>query len=320
MDRYVEVIERQMEWLGNWASDWGERAAMQIALQKRAAGDTSVTPRIIRRQVMKQLQYGQAFYVSASMCDVLRAMAASMPAAVMADDTMPSIYGFVWLGKSLPLPPVQGVTEEEQREYGLALRAFSWERIVHTTGPFRPSEERPWSQEIVDALNATAMHIYHDRDLEAGQTGYNGELLWPDGDSWSGWQPKTDQSWGKVDAREAAEMERRYILALFVLLRQRILVTSQHRPDRAARKRLERAGYEHEPLVRVVELRRKEVRDREHETHADVDWACRWVVGGHWHRYHTREGLQPRWISPYLKGPNDKPLKPPRAKVFAVVR
>ena len=73
-------------------------------------------------------------------------------------------------------------------------------------------------------------------------------------------------------------------------------------------------------MVRVVELRQREYqqRDESHDTH--TEYTCQWLVRGHWHQYHTRDGLQPRWVSPYVKGPSDKPLKAPTITAYEVVR
>lgn len=105
-------------------------------------------------------------------------------------------------------------------------------------------------------------------------------------------------------------------------LEQRIMVPSVQPVERHARKRMEREQWLHEPLVRVVELRRKQAPSQPDGEHTAVDWACQWVVRGHWRQqwYPSLKDYQPRWIMPYVKGPEDKPLKPPRAKIFAVVR
>lgn len=75
-------------------------------------------------------------------------------------------------------------------------------------------------------------------------------------------------------------------------------------------------------VVRVVELRRKQAKAEHSGEHDAVDWSHQWIVSGHWRQqwYPSLNANRPRWIMPYVKGPEDKPLKPPRAKVFAVVR
>jgi len=43
----------------------------------------------------------------------------------------------------------------------------------------------------------------------------------------------------------------------------------------------------------------------------DVEWSYRWVVSGHWRNQFrpSHKDHYPKWIMPYLKGPEDKPLK-----------
>lgn len=105
-------------------------------------------------------------------------------------------------------------------------------------------------------------------------------------------------------------------------LAQKILVSPGQSAERHVRRRLERQGFDHEPVVRVVELRRKQAKSDHAGEHEAVDWSHQWIVSGHWRQqwHPSLNTHQPRWIMPYVKGPEDKPLKPPRAKVFAVVR
>jgi hypothetical protein len=132
--------------------------------------------------------------------------------------------------------------------------------------------------------------------------------VWEDGDRWLA----TAESPNRGLAR--------FVAAFFAFVQQRILVGTTRRVlNRAARRRIART-LPIEPLVRVVELRRRAYTPREASEHEPAEWSCQWVVRGHWHRYHTREGLQPRWVNPYVKGPDDKPFKAPRATVYEVVR
>jgi hypothetical protein len=103
---------------------------------------------------------------------------------------------------------------------------------------------------------------------------------------------------------------------------QRILAYSSVQVERHVRKRVARAGWEPSRLVRVVKLRRKEQMADARKTGEPADWSCQWVVRGHWRQqfYPRQQHNRPIWITPYVKGPEDKPLKPPRATVFAVVR
>lgn len=112
------------------------------------------------------------------------------------------------------------------------------------------------------------------------------------------------------------------LYASLAFIRDRIVTTPARVVERHVRRRLAREGYHHEPLVRVVELRRKAAHSEHAGESESVEWSHQWIVSGHWRQqwYPSLDTTQPRWIMPYVKGPEDKPLKPPRAKVFAVVR
>lgn len=52
-----------------------------------------------------------------------------------------------------------------------------------------------------------------------------------------------------------------------------------------------------------------------------VDWSCQWLVRGHWRKRAERYGPgDPFYVSPYLKGPDDKPFRAPREAVYLVKR
>lgn len=110
--------------------------------------------------------------------------------------------------------------------------------------------------------------------------------------------------------------------ALGLFVQQRILISSHTRAERHSRKRLERLGWDQNPVVRVIELRKKQARISHAVEPVEAEWSCQWIVRGHWRQqYYPSKNLnQPVWITPYVKGPENKPLRPPRATVFAVVR
>jgi hypothetical protein len=75
--------------------------------------------------------------------------------------------------------------------------------------------------------------------------------------------------------------------------------------------------------IQIVYLRRRE----QHPTLQDgssnpVDWSCQWLVQGHWrNQYHpSDQSHKPAFIQSYVKGPEDKPFKPPSPRIFAAVR
>ncbi len=116
----------------------------------------------------------------------------------------------------------------------------------------------------------------------------------------------------------------RFIGAGSALLRQRLLVAeSAQAQPRAERRRLARSGADLSRL-HVIRLRKaaSQPRPASDETQA-VEWSHRWFVRGHWTQqpYGPQQSLRrAQWIMPYIKGPEDKPLKAEAARVFAVNR
>lgn len=130
-----------------------------------------------------------------------------------------------------------------------------------------------------------------------------------------------------------AYLAARELMAGGLWLNQRIMVTANAPVERHVRKRAAKTLGRNVDQVRVVHLRRTErltsSGDREvpatKPESVDLaghrDWAYQWAVRGHWrHQYYrSLDTHQVIWIDPYVKGPEDKPLKPSKT-VFAVIR
>lgn len=98
------------------------------------------------------------------------------------------------------------------------------------------------------------------------------------------------------------------ILTTWLLMAQPLASSEQIEPDRAAKKRLRRAGHEPAP-VRVIELRRPKVTGIE-PGESGRSYSHRWITRGHWRQqwYPAREVHRPVWIAPHVKGPEGAPL------------
>jgi len=110
---------------------------------------------------------------------------------------------------------------------------------------------------------------------------------------------------------EAAKTATAWIVAANAFCRQRLVSLSASQPGRGTRKRLkaERLEYLIRP-VNVVILRAMDRIDADQAESSGVYWNCRWLVNGHWrNQFHpSTGGHTPTWISPYVKGPADKPF------------
>jgi len=144
-----------------------------------------------------------------------------------------------------------------------------------------------------------------------------------------------DEMFGHLESNDAmTEFDRvaTNIIGAFLLwINQKILVTeSSADAHRAAKRRVELLMQSvpdgqriHVSEVKVVTLRAiKRVKVREGEEPEPVDWSCRWMVRGHWrNQWYPSLGIhQAKFIGSYIKGPEDKALRLPKAQLFTVVR
>lgn len=120
-----------------------------------------------------------------------------------------------------------------------------------------------------------------------------------------------------------------FFLAACVWLEQEIIEVVEHRVPRQQRRQLEREHkFEKNSLggVKVIALRRKRRLVEgpvEPSDHKQREYNWQWEVEGHFRNQPHGPGRQLRkviYITPYVKGPDDKPLKPKAEKVFAVIR
>ena len=98
------------------------------------------------------------------------------------------------------------------------------------------------------------------------------------------------------------------LLTTWLLMKQPLAEDAEVQPDRAARRRLRRAGHEPAP-VRVIELRRPKTSGHAN-SESNREYHHRWITRGHWRQqWHPKRQLhRPVWIAPHIKGPEGAPL------------
>lgn len=289
---YSEALEQQVRLL-RWCESPDGRRLFEFLDGKMARGEDFVGVSV--RDLAKiSLANGDSYYCSGPITQVVRQSGATLPLDYALHRSLaPGRDGFIWLSA-----PLQGPGPG-----GSQTRAVSWST----------------------AMDCILLMVWTDM-AGLGRVGTVPTSVYP-------WR------WGealKVVTQEAEDLSPsksppfaspletfQFIGALFLFIQQRIFSPSVQRAERHAISRLERDGWTHEPLIRVVELRRKANQGKASEDDPKaIAWTHQWVVSGHWRQqpYPSKDTTQPIWIMPYVKGPGDKPLKPPRAKVFAVVR
>lgn len=147
-----------------------------------------------------------------------------------------------------------------------------------------------------------------------------GRSDWPIGDS------LVTEPWPMPATELASAMEdRRLIAALWsLLLTDGVTARTVERADRPTGRRTQREGMTRELAdVQVVTLRRpRHAPPDDHEPGAHREYSHRWIVRPHYRLQPYGPGRTQRrliLIGPYVKGPEDKPLKTP-TRVTAWVR
>ena len=310
---YAEALEQQVRnW--RWVSAPGNRAFVRKVLAD-ATGTT-------QRFVADELERADPYYWTGQFCDLLNAMVnrdgwRTMPPLTLRPELLPGSAGFFWFENALGLPPMQSPELAGRPGFGpdglveRDLSALSWTAYVDHRGR-EGLHLTAWCSIRADQGRVYPMH----------------RALWPYGTTQ---EQAASESVGTpaVELRDDPAIYTRHVLlsylaAAFALLDQKLLTAPQEQADRAARKRVEREGWTQQPLIRVVELRRRvhAAPGGEENDTQPVEWSCQWMVRGHWRQQYfpKSQDHRPLWILPHVKGPEDKPLKAPRATIFAVVR
>jgi hypothetical protein len=283
--RYSAALEEQLRWL-RW-----------LRLEKSTGGPEWASQRIDYTE--QALEFGETFYWSSQVQDIIDSVSHSMPENWRFRVTaIPSRRGFFWFE--------QGLAMAERDSKYARVRAISW-----STGVLERTSSPAFNLScFVENVDPSVPPTLQSFVIHEGQTAR---------EAVSAVVEQAEDAGGDYLPCLAAMLS---FAACLEFLQDRILVASHQEAERPTRRRMAKAGFEHEPVVRVVELRRKQARSERDGDPVYVEWSHQWIVSGHWRQqwYPSLNDYQPRWIMPYVKGPEDKPLKPPRAKVFAVVR
>ena len=292
MNGYSEALEMQVALLHD----------VQALLQRKRGNEVDMA-------VFRALRYGDTFWLGGDAGTLVHTGHLQLPEdAVLNTSVIPARQGFVLSSN------VHALVVDDGREL-LALRGLLWD-----------------SAEVLDAHEPTrrlgpgvVLIPLLARGPHASSVFVDSGYPWLCGISLGEASRRNlSLSTTVAPATDGGESVMRLFLALCLFLQQRIVTAPPMRAERGTRRRLERAGWQSEPVIRVIQLRRVD----QHATHdvevahAAHNWSCQWVVRGHWRQqpYPSMHTVQPLWITPYVKGPVGKPLKPPRATVFAVVR
>lgn len=335
---YSRALDEQVDLLRYIYTDAGERWVDALGL-----GRTSGT--FWRQAMGVTLRQGETFYVTPAISEFLGQSTAHMPDLTLFEELLPAKVGFVLFDKPLPMPPL--VLHDDSAdsalpqsfEMAMTRQAEPGDRLINddmaAVGWVAGRDEH--DAVPADARECIVLTFYNRPQGPRTPLRPAIAFAWHFGLTQDDVAKKT----AVVEAeRQAQDVEgeheywmrvRRlrmnYVIGLFTFLKQRILMPTHPQPaTRATRKRVETTDFRNEPTIRVVEYRRREYRAPEPRDtdESGREYHVRWIVGastgGYWSHYHTKNGIEGRWILPYEKGNPAHPLKKTPTSINVVRR
>lgn len=300
--------------------------------------ESRVTRENMYAMLGKSVQMAYAYRVTHDMSLLVQHAASTLDETdTFMHDLAPSDFGIVLFERPLPIYDVRG---QEMLVHWMvwgkaAIRLGGVSGVGSVSYWFNDMRLNP------DEVQQRLWGEYgHAADRYTGRWGFIGADIYPTGVSVG---PVLETVEGKAEAAlrdEGVEPQPftntiRYLHALWLLLGQSVSTSEDEWVRRTAFRRAQRLGIQ--PRVTVIRLRRNE--GNRHEGESLVDWSHRWLVRGHprWQPYgeravdhehilgpveavngHSVKRCQVSgcghyvariWIAPYVKGPDDKPLR-----------
>lgn len=351
MARWEDTLDHQMELWQWWRSEQGARFAKGWSQDKGTKynrDDLRAENQV--REIQETIMFhAEPIAVEPDMMTLIEAAQQSFQPEPLRETDLITLTGFIVLPRPIVSKDIWG------RQ--VSFRAFGWMPALRTKAiPESPAMEvaasmMGWGTETYGIWLGLYTHIDDPDSYTQEQFERHGEArvranmptlslfhqeVWRFGEDYTkeppgGWAGIHDGSLYKeagIDFQAALDHRAeqfRVLQSIFRLMQQTIAVHATHHPDRATRRRAARAEYP-EKEVTVIYLRRPRRDDyQEPTTEAErksIDWQSRWLVAGHWrNQYYASLGEHRQiWINPYIKGPEDKPLRVREKRAFVFGR
>lgn len=291
---------------------------------------SQVTNQVFSKMLQATLIRAETFYWTRRTLALVEEAAPKLPPEwALTRDLLPCPQAFVWLERPLQqLPPWVEALPQDTASDGRVC-ALSW-----AVGTLERTSEGEMLVLQQHTQGSTLVLFTYWVRTRLGYVTPLTSVTWPFGvtlgevyqsnesrTTWDNEQEtmqETDRAWLQASARTVA--------AMLAFEESRILSHRSLRADRNTRRRI---GFsipaELEPGVQIVQLRRYDHSQRPLAESEPQEWNVRWWVRGHWHSYWYKQTdgsktLKSRWLLPYIKGPEGKPIKPAPDRLFVVAR
>lgn len=333
MERWEQAADAQVELAEYYGSDLGQRHAdsfFRVHLGREDVQSNAITmftPEGRRfdlgygEQIWVNLKVAEPIYVSPEMMSLVEAAAPSFALEPLIPEDLITPSGFIYLPT-----PMYTLDRHGKRT---AYRALSWYPIQRQHNINDETHPAPGGATVYGNYDGVLVtffsHVDDDDDyIEEFREAYEGGMsAWAIVHSsiiWFGEDmlPEVGEVYSASD-RSSVISFWRPLHAMLRLMQQYISTRDRYRPPRSTRRRMERAAMP-ERDVTVIRLRRPKSKGTNEPHH--VEWSHQWLVGGHWRNqwFPSLNMHRQIYIAPYIKGPEDKPLRIREKRVFEFVR
>jgi len=260
------------------------------------------------------LQEADPMYVSAEVVEMWDYARESFKPEVLHGWDLPCQISFALLPKQMVMNDVDG--------NAISFRAVSW--IPAGSGDVEWSEDNPptgvwytlWSHiDDMDDFNRPDMDARERASWEALGTWvilFSGFIPFGLLEDYQAMVVSNPDRENEIELRARTWL----LLQSFWRLSRQIVPVKESLPRQLRRDR--KRHYRTEDVTVITLRRQREPHDLDHES--DIEYKWQWVVRGHWRNQYYRslgevgdpQAYRQIWISPYMKGPEDAPIKPVR--------
>jgi hypothetical protein len=305
----------------------------------RAGNANFTSPDRVRQEAdwfVQAVERASAFWIDPDIAEFIQGAANGYPADLpITAELLPEPYGFLWSDEPLPVPYERVALDKtvnllDSRPVNGVVWAVFQTRVDGQWRYYLGIWNMTREDQIEIAMHGDRSHYVSKIMMRLAFCSFTSIEL---GDTLQGFQYKTDQIRSEDEGRwlVPADIEQlRWLLAFFAFCRQRIITTTTEVAPRHAQRQAQRMNprLQHDPTVLVVHLRRHLYRPADDATTAtDAGGrriAVRFLVGwpnGFRSQWYPSEGQhRPKWIAPYLKGPEDAPFVRHHRREYRVVQ
>lgn len=295
---YLQALEMRLGWL-RWLEESPVAAEINEALMLEVAGYSLMTS-------------GATYFMSKPFCDLVEHLRKTVPDDLQFDmKWLQTSEGFVWFGSPFTAAAIDD-------DPGNLMRAMSWCKASNRT-------DLPSAVQIIFYVDLADLKGVRNPQAQYGFM-TNGSFLVKEGCLLREGVAEMVKQMPQYQGTMLRQTMLYLAFAALYLMGQRLAIKSEVKADRATRRRMEHNGKQSPllPVVQVITLRRLEpqgIRPKPGDDH-EVDWHWQWVVGKHWRRQYFPSLGQHKYIviDSYMKGPEDKPVKPPSSRIYVARR